>query len=68
MIIDPRLIDVFPINGHDGYPAELAAEDTPDALRDACGSASREFPKALWIEPRDWGRRPGRTTRPGRGE
>lgn len=55
MTIDPRLIDVFPINGHDGYPAELAAEDTPDALRDACGSASREFPKALWIEPRDWG-------------
>ena len=54
MTIDPRLIDVFPINGHDGYPASLAIEDTPDALRDACGSASREFPAALWIEPRDW--------------
>jgi hypothetical protein len=51
--IDPKLIDVFPAE-HDGYPASLAIEDTPDALRDACGSASREFPKALWIEPRDW--------------
>lgn len=51
--IDPKLIDVFP-SEHDGYPAKLAAEDTPDALRDACGEASREFPKALWIEPKDW--------------
>lgn len=51
--IDPALIDVFPAE-HDGYPAHLAAEDTPDALRDACGEASREFPKALWIEPKDW--------------
>jgi hypothetical protein len=51
--IDPRLIDVFPAE-HDGYPASLAIEDTPDALRDACGDASREFPEALWIEPRDW--------------
>jgi hypothetical protein len=53
-MIDPKLIDVVLPHEHDGYPAELAAEDTPDALRDACGSASREFPKALWIEPRDW--------------
>lgn len=51
--IDPKLIDVFP-NEHDGYPDNLAAEDTPDVLRDVCGSASREFPRALWIEPRDW--------------
>jgi hypothetical protein len=51
--IDPSLIDVFP-EQHDGYPAELAAEDTADALRDACGEASREFPRALWIEPKDW--------------
>lgn len=51
--IDPKLIDVFPAE-HDGYPAKLAAEDTPDALRDACGEASREFPRSLWIEPRDW--------------
>ena len=52
-MIDPSLIDVFP-HEHDGYPAELAAEDTTDALRDACGDASREFPESLWIEPRDW--------------
>lgn len=51
--IDPKLIDVFP-REHDGYPAELAAEDTPDALRVACGEASREFPRSLWIEPKDW--------------
>lgn len=52
-MIDPKLIDVFP-DEHDGYPDELAGEDTPDALRDACGPASREFPQELWIEPRDW--------------
>lgn len=51
--IDPKLIDVF-FDEHDGYPDDLAADDTPDALRDACGSASREFPKSLWIEPSDW--------------
>lgn len=51
--IDPALLDVFP-SQHDGYPANLAAEDTPDALRDACGDAAREFPKALWIDPKDW--------------
>lgn len=52
-MIDPRLIDYFP-KQHDGYPANLAAEDTPEALWAACGSASRAFPKSLWIEPRDW--------------
>lgn len=51
--IDPALIDVFP-PAHDGYPDGLAAEDTPDALRDVCGAASREFPQALWIEPQFW--------------
>lgn len=51
--IDPTLVDVFPAE-HDGYPASLAAEDTPDALRDACGDAAREFPQSLWIEPADW--------------
>ena len=50
--IDPALIDVaIP---EDGYPDHLAAEDTPDALMAAAGEASREFPKALWIEPKDW--------------
>lgn len=52
-MIDPRLIDVFPAE-HDGYPADLAAEDTPDALRDACGDASRDFPASMWIEPSEW--------------
>lgn len=51
--IDPSLLDVFP-KEHDGYPAKLAAEDTPDALRAACGEASREFPQSMWIEPKDW--------------
>lgn len=50
--IDPALIDV--VLAPSGYPPELAAEDTPDAIRDACGSASRDFPKSLWIEPKDW--------------
>lgn len=50
--IDPKLIDVrLPDSG---YPAELAAGDTRDVLMDACGAASREFPKELWIEPKDW--------------
>jgi hypothetical protein len=52
-MIDPRLIDVeFP--EHDGYPEELAAEDTRDVLWDCCGDAAREFPSHLWIEPKDW--------------
>lgn len=51
--IDPRLIDQ-PLNIESGYPLELAAGDTTDALWDAAGDASREFPAALWIEPRDW--------------
>lgn len=52
-MIDPKLIDVFPAE-HDGYPDHLAAEDTTDALRSACGAASRDFPRSLWIEPSDW--------------
>lgn len=52
--IPPDLIDVRLPEPHDGYPVELAAEDTPDALRDVCGAASREFPDSLWIEPKDW--------------
>jgi hypothetical protein len=51
--IDPRLIDTFP-PAHDGYPADLAAGDNAAALKDACGSASRSFPQALWIEPQFW--------------
>jgi hypothetical protein len=52
--IPADLIDVPPSAPHDGYPAELAAADTPDALRGACGAASRDFPQSLWIEPKDW--------------
>lgn len=52
--VDPALIDVVLPAPHDGYPEHLAQEDTPDALRDACGAASREFPVSLWIEPGDW--------------
>jgi len=54
--IDPALIDFQSpeVGLHDGYPAELAAGDTIDVLKDVCGSASREFPQALWIEPSNW--------------
>ena len=51
--IDPKLIDVV-LPAHDGYPVEIQAGDTRDVLMAACGSASRDFPKALWIEPKDW--------------
>lgn len=53
MNFDPSLLDVE-FDEHDGYPQELAAEDTRDALWEACGSASREFPKEYWIEPSQW--------------
>jgi hypothetical protein len=51
-VIDPKLIDV--VLPEDGYPAHLAAEDTRDVLWDVCGSASRDFPASMWIEPKDW--------------
>jgi len=51
--IDPRLIDVrFTV--HDGYPDDIAAGDTMESLKGACGAASREFPSELWIEPSMW--------------
>lgn len=52
-VLDPKLFDVFR-KKHDGYPDRLAREDTPSALRDACGYASRDFPASFWIEPKDW--------------
>lgn len=52
-IIDPKLIDFF-LPEHDGYPEDMAAEDTPDAIWEAAGDASREFPKHLWIDRKDW--------------
>lgn len=51
--IPEHLVDVV-LPEHDGYPEHLAAEDTPDALRDCCGAATRSFPESLWIEPKDW--------------
>lgn len=51
--IHPDLLDVV-LPSHDGYPDDLAAGDTRDVLRDVCGDSSRDFPDALWIEPRDW--------------
>lgn len=50
--INPALVDVtLP---ESGYSAKFEAEDTTDAVRGACGNASRDFPESLWIEPRDW--------------
>lgn len=63
-MIDPKLIDVFP-DEHDGYPDHLAAEDTSDALRSACGEASRDFPESLWIEPSEWAERAAENDRHG---
>jgi hypothetical protein len=51
--IDPTLIDVV-LPEHDGYPVEMEAEDTRDALMECCGAASRKFPDSLWIEPKRW--------------
>lgn len=50
--INPALVDVPApeIQEHDGYPAKLQAEDTMDVLRECCGAASTEFPKAMWLE------------------
>jgi hypothetical protein len=56
--IDPAIIDVgvdasqFK-DGHCGYTPELKAADTPEALRDACGDAARDFPSELWIDAKD---------------
>lgn len=54
--INPALIDrpSPEIGPHDGYPLDLAAMDTPDALRDACGDSARDFPRELFVEPSDW--------------
>jgi hypothetical protein len=52
-MINPKLVDVFP-DSHDGYPDDLAAGDTRDALMCAAGDTSRDFPESLWIEPKDW--------------
>ena len=38
---------------HDGYPEHLAKLDTKEAMCAAFGDANREFPQALWIEPKE---------------
>jgi hypothetical protein len=47
-VIDPKLIDVFDVQG--GYVD--GEEDTPDGLFSACGSAARKFPASMLV-PRD---------------
>jgi hypothetical protein len=51
--INPSLVDVT-LDHDSGYSPEVAAGDTRDVLWNVCGSASREFPRSMWIEPRDW--------------
>lgn len=58
--LNPALVDapspeiIHSPDGHSGYPENVAAEDNADAMREACGATSREFPQSMWIEPRDW--------------
>jgi hypothetical protein len=55
--LNPALIDApLPADcltdGHSGYVDD--GGDTTDAMKDCCGAASRDFPKSLLIEPKDW--------------
>lgn len=55
-MIDPSLIDVV-LPEHDGYPEELAKEDTREnlcAAAEEAGAVVTDFPNSLWIEPREW--------------
>jgi hypothetical protein len=55
--VNPALLDVqspATRDGHHGYTRAHEAADTIDALRSCCGAATRDFPKELWIEPKDW--------------
>lgn len=51
--VDPQLVDVT-LPEFSGYSGDFEAEDTTDAIRDACGDAARDFPQSLWIEPSQW--------------
>lgn len=53
MSVDPRLIDVV-LRDPSGYDAKMQAGDTRDVLMQACGSATRKFPKEWYIEPKYW--------------
>jgi hypothetical protein len=57
--IDPKLIDTpspeiaMSLDGMSGYVND--GGNSRDVLKDCCGAAAvRDFPQALWIEPRDW--------------
>lgn len=57
--IDPKLFLPSPEisktrDGHTGYTPAMKANDTRDVLFGAAGAAARDFPQALWIEPKDW--------------
>lgn len=51
--IPQNLIDVI-LDDFSGYSDEMKAEDTRDALVCAAGETARDFPRSLWIEPREW--------------
>lgn len=54
--IDPKLLDVV-LPEHDGYPDELAAQDTRDVLMSAAsagGVTIVDFPKHMYVPRKDW--------------
>jgi len=53
-VLNPHQFQIDAILPPSGYSDKLKAGDTRDVLFDMCGAASRDFPKALWIEPKDW--------------
>lgn len=50
--VDPSLVDVTLLE--DGYPDNLAAEDTRDALMSAVGDGARDMPDALRVPKSEW--------------
>lgn len=53
--VDPSLIDVKLPEDERGYPEHFMLSDREDGvLAQCCGAASRKFPKAWKIDPKDW--------------
>jgi hypothetical protein len=52
--LDPSLVDVVLPEKEQGYPAELAAEDTYENLVCAAAEANRDLPNSMFVEPRDY--------------
>jgi hypothetical protein len=52
-VIDPSLIDVV-LPSPSGYSAEAKLGDTREAMMAAAGSAARDFPAELYIDPKDY--------------